>query len=151
MGTHSIIFSWRIPWTRGAWRATVRGVTESRIRLRDSHTHTHTHMLYSVVLVSAVQRSESALYTHISPPSWASLPPLSVPQSTEQSSLYFIADPHQPCSSHMVGYTCQSQSPIHPMSLPLLCSCIHSLLLCLYSCPANRFICTIFLDSAYMH
>ena len=29
MGTHSSILAWRIPWTRGAWRATVHGVTES--------------------------------------------------------------------------------------------------------------------------
>ena len=29
---------------RGAWRATVRGVTQSRTRLSDfTHTHTHTH------------------------------------------------------------------------------------------------------------
>ena len=28
---------------RGAWRATVHGVTKSRTRLSDLHTHTHTH------------------------------------------------------------------------------------------------------------
>ena len=28
MATHSSILAWRIPWTEGAWRATVRGVTE---------------------------------------------------------------------------------------------------------------------------
>ena len=26
--THSSILAWRIPWTRGAWRATVHGVAE---------------------------------------------------------------------------------------------------------------------------
>ena len=31
-------------------------------------------MLYNVVLVSAVQPSESAIYIHVSPPSWTSLP-----------------------------------------------------------------------------
>ena len=30
MGTHSIIFSERIPWTDGAWQATVHRVTKSQ-------------------------------------------------------------------------------------------------------------------------
>ena len=29
MATHSSILAWRIPMDRGAWRATVHGVTES--------------------------------------------------------------------------------------------------------------------------
>ena len=29
MATHSRIFAWRIPMDRGAWRATIHGVTES--------------------------------------------------------------------------------------------------------------------------
>ena len=29
MATHSSILAWKIPWTRGAWWATVHGVTES--------------------------------------------------------------------------------------------------------------------------
>ena len=32
--THSSILSWRIPIDRGAWRATVHGVTKSQTRLR---------------------------------------------------------------------------------------------------------------------
>ena len=39
-------------------------------------------LLYNVVLVSAVQQSEPAVCTHISPLSWISFPPRS-PQSTE--------------------------------------------------------------------
>ena len=27
MATHSSILAWKIPWTEGTWRATVRGVT----------------------------------------------------------------------------------------------------------------------------
>ena len=34
MATHSSILAWRIPIDRGAWRATVHGVTQSRTRLR---------------------------------------------------------------------------------------------------------------------
>ena len=36
-------------------------------------------LLYNVVLVSAVQQSESAICIHISPPSWTSLPPHTPP------------------------------------------------------------------------
>ena len=35
MATHSSILSWRIPMDRGAWRATVHGVTKSRTQLSD--------------------------------------------------------------------------------------------------------------------
>ena len=34
MATHSSIFAWRMPWTRGSWRATVHGVTKSRTQLK---------------------------------------------------------------------------------------------------------------------
>ena len=40
-------------------------------------------------------------------------------------------------------YHCSSPNLSHPPLLPL-CPHVHSLCLCLYSCPANRFICTIF-------
>ena len=33
MATHSSILAWRIPMDRGAWQATVHGVTKSRTRL----------------------------------------------------------------------------------------------------------------------
>ena len=33
MDTHSSILAWRIPMDRGAWRATVHGVTKSYTRL----------------------------------------------------------------------------------------------------------------------
>ena len=35
VATHSSILAWRIPMDRGAWWATVHGVTKSRTRLRD--------------------------------------------------------------------------------------------------------------------
>ena len=35
VATHSSILAWRIPMDRGAWRATVHGVTKTRTRLRD--------------------------------------------------------------------------------------------------------------------
>ena len=51
----------------------------------------------------------------------------------------------------MVVYICQSPPP-HSSRPPIpLCPHVHSLSLCLYSCPANRLICTIFLDSIHLH
>ena len=35
MATHSSIFAWRIPMTRGAWQAVVHGVTKSWTWLSD--------------------------------------------------------------------------------------------------------------------
>ena len=35
MATHSSILSWRIPIDRGAWQATVHGVTKSQTQLSD--------------------------------------------------------------------------------------------------------------------
>ena len=40
IATHSSILAWRISMDRGAWQATVHGVTKSRTRLSDlAHTH----------------------------------------------------------------------------------------------------------------
>ena len=36
--THSSILAWEIPWTEGAWQATVHGVTKSITRLSDKTT-----------------------------------------------------------------------------------------------------------------
>ena len=35
IATHSSVLAWRIPTDRGAWWATVHGVTESRTQLSD--------------------------------------------------------------------------------------------------------------------
>ena len=35
MATHSRILAWRIPMDRGAWRATVHGVTKNQTQLSD--------------------------------------------------------------------------------------------------------------------
>ena len=40
MATYSSILAWRIPMDRGAWWATVYGVTKSRTRLSDYAQHT---------------------------------------------------------------------------------------------------------------
>ena len=45
MATHSSILAWRIPWTEGAWWATVHGVMKSRTRLSDFPFTFHFHAL----------------------------------------------------------------------------------------------------------
>ena len=35
MATHSSIFAWKVPWTEGAWHATVYGVATSQTQLSD--------------------------------------------------------------------------------------------------------------------
>ena len=49
MTNHSNILAWKIQWTRGAWQATVYGVTKSSTQLSYWHTHTFTDY-YSVAL-----------------------------------------------------------------------------------------------------
>ena len=72
---------------------------------------------YNVMLVSAVQTSESAICKHISLPSWTSFPlhppshPSRSPKSTELSPLCFIAGSHWLSILPMVMYICQFQSP----------------------------------------
>ena len=39
MATHSSILAWRIPMDRGAWQATVHGVTKSQTQLSDEAQH----------------------------------------------------------------------------------------------------------------
>ena len=73
-------------------------------------------------------------------------------QSTELSSLCHAAASHQLSASCKAVYTCQCYllNSSHPL-LPALGPCVFFLPLCLYSCPGNPFVCTIFLDSIYTH
>ena len=106
---------------------------------------------YSVSFCCITKRI-SHMHTHvpISPPSSASLPssvshPSRSLQSTEPISLCYAAASHQPTILHLVVYTCRCFShfaPASPSHTPYLQ--VHSLCLCLYSCPVTRFISTIF-------
>ena len=69
----------------------------------------------------------------------------------------YIAGSYQLSILYILVYICQSQSPNssrhhHPpaTAFPPWCPYVCSLHLCLYFCPANRFIFTIFLGSTYM-
>ena len=93
-------------------------------------------VFYNVVLVSAVQRSESAICIHISPLFWISFP-LRSPQSTEQSSLCYTVCCHQLSILYIVVYIRQSQSRSsshspHPplVSIHLFSTSVSPFLLC---------------------
>ena len=110
-------------------------------------------LLYNVALLSAVQQSESAVCIHVSPPSWTphSHPLSGSSRSPKLSTLCCMAGSHWLSSLHRAVHIHQFQSPSssHPSSCPSIHLC--SPHLGLYSHPADRFICTIFLDPTYIH
>ena len=65
MTTHTSILAWRISWTEKP--GGLQSTGSQRFRHDRAAEHTHTELLYNVVLVSAVQQSESAIRIHISP------------------------------------------------------------------------------------
>ena len=70
---------------------------------------------------------------------------------------FYTAGSYQLSILYILVYICQSQSPNssyhhpYPATFPPWCPYVCSLNLCLCFCPANRFICTIFLGSTYVH
>ena len=110
--------------------------------------------ILSMTLLATTQISRN--YAYIT--SLLSLPPLptTYPSMSSQNirlgSLCHTAASHQLSSLHMAAYTCWCYFLHSPHSfLALMCPYVHSLYLPLHSCPTNRFINTIFLDSIYMH
>ena len=59
METHFSILDWRIPMDRGAWWATVYGITKSQTQLSDQHTHTQNILLLnSYCILASVMKNE---------------------------------------------------------------------------------------------
>ena len=98
----------------------------------------------NVVLVSVVQGNESAIFKLLlGSPSHQ----FTSSQSTELGSL---CSQQVPISYAVYTWWWMSANPNSPpIHLLPLCPHVHSLCLRLYSCPADRSICTIFLDSIY--
>ena len=97
----------------------------------------------------------SFMYTYIT--SLLDLPPTHQPLS---SSFPRLSESWAPCTIRQVPSICFTHGgiyvspnlPFHPIPYYLPpCPYVCSLCLHLYSYPANRFICTIFLDSTYQH
>ena len=84
MAAHSSILPWRIPIDRGAWQATVHGVTKGQTRLKRLSTCTpqilkaHTHSLF-ITFFSLILCPENSTNL-ISPKFWLSLFSSSSPQ-----------------------------------------------------------------------
>ena len=58
MATYSSILAWRIPMDRGAWRATVHGVTKSQTQLKRLSIHI-VHKYFTTALL--IMRSQRAV------------------------------------------------------------------------------------------
>ena len=54
MVTYSIL-AWRSPLDRGAWRASVRGITKSWIQFSNQHAHTYTCIYLSIYMYIYIQ------------------------------------------------------------------------------------------------
>ena len=79
------------------------------------------------------------------PPS-SPIPPLQVITGTKLRSLCYAAASHQLSIPYLVACISQCSSQFIPL-LPPLCLHVCSVHLYLSSCPANRFLCAVFLDS----
>ena len=105
------------------------------------------------VLASVVQWSESAICTHkslpVGSPSTTASHPSRPSQSAQLSSLPYAAGSHQLFSLHVALHIRQLQSPSASLHCPQGPH-VRSLCLHLYSCPANGFICIIFLGPIHM-
>ena len=112
------------------------------------------------IIALQLQQHESAINTlHIYPLPLESpskpLPPSHHSRSSQRtglSSLCHTATPHYLSVLHTVMYIfqCHSLNSSHPL-LPQVCLQVHSLHLHLFSCPEDRFISMLFLDSTQMH
>ena len=62
IATHLSILAWKNPMDRGAWRATVHGVTKSRTRLSDWHVHVG-HLASCLQLMPSFSPMPTPTYT----------------------------------------------------------------------------------------
>ena len=136
----------------------------TRIQNPVPHRHTHNWFVFNWRII-ALQSSVGFCHTttqishkctHV--PSFLNLsstlrpiPPLQVVKEYQVGLPVYIETSHWLSMSHAAVYMfqCYSLGSSHPL-LPTQCLQVSSLHLCLYSCPAYRFISTIFPDSTYM-
>ena len=103
MAAHSSLLAWRIPVDRGAWWATVHGVTKSRTRLKQLSIHTwamcalvYTGAFSGQVLLSRDTRALFIQYQRhqlcIRKPFFKSFSPSSWPKSLVSLVLLYLSD-----------------------------------------------------------
>ena len=128
MATHSSILAWRIPWTEETGGLQFMRVTKSWTQQNDSNLYIHPPLL-DLPHTTPI----SHLPGHHRAPSWA-------PCAVQQAPIRYLF--------HTRRCICINATPPMPPTLSFhLCPPVPSLCLHLYSCPVNRFISTIFLDS----
>ena len=113
-------------------------------------------LVYNLLLASTIQQHESAICIHMSPPSWKSLSPSPPPilldcHRAPGWASCPLQQPPMSCLFHTWQSVCFSASLSVCPALSFPC-CVHKSVLkdCIYSCPANMFSSTIFLDSICM-
>ena len=109
-----------------------------------------------IALQCCFYQNQSAIYIHISPPSWNSLPPILYSTSLGYHRASDLSSLRHTGNSHWLSnFTCGSVyaslllSQFFPPTPSPLCSQVCCLCLRLHCCPAKRFIRSIFLDSIY--
>ena len=115
-----------------------------QIKKRSNCFFIEVQLFYSVVLVSAVQPASSIPIFPLVP---ASRLPVSHPSRSSQSA--GLSSLRYTAGSRYLFHTwwcidVRPHLPVHPTPFPPACPHVCTLCLCLYSCLADRFICTIF-------
>ena len=175
MAPHSRTLAWKIPWTeepgrlqsmgslrvghdwatslslftfmqwRRKWQPTpvfLPGESQGRRSLVGCRLWGHTE---SDKTEATQQQQHIIILSLLNLPPTPPCHPLTSLWSTKLRSLCFTATFHYLFTQGGAIRQSQSHSPAP------LCPNVPFLCLCLYSCPGNRFICIIFLDSKYMH
>ena len=128
------------PMDGGAWWAAVHRISKTRTQLSNFTFTFHFHAL------------EKEMTTHSSVLAWR-IPGTGEPGGLPSVGLHRVRHDWSDLAAAAAAavYICQCYSfnSSHPLVPPLYPQ-FRSLHLSLYSCPANRFICTIFLDSICM-
>ena len=144
MATHFSILIWRIPMDRGAWRATVHGVTESDVT--EQLTTAQWWFQFQIVDSQGVNfccKANWLSYTHIQILFYIIFH-YDLSQDIEYSSLCNTVGPCWLSILYIIVCICWPQTPIHLFSTaawqPQVCSL--PLWACFYF--IDRFICAIF-------
>ena len=110
------------------------------------------YSFFIMLLIFAVQQSESYMYIYTSDPSCLDFFPIKFTTEHWIESLCYVSSFSSGiCFIHRIVYMLISIYQFIPPLLPCLCADICSLYLCLYFFFANRFSCAIFVDFIYMH
>ena len=142
------------PMDRGAWQAIVHSITKSWTWLRKLTMHACIISLHYCVHFCCTTKWISYMYTYV--PSFLNLSltphPTPLGHLENWAELLVLHSSFPLAIHHTHGSVCASMmlSRLIPPSPSPPCPQVCSRRLCLYFCPANRFINTIFLDSIYM-